>query len=145
MKKVFFAAIVAVTLATSSFAADTKVNDRVAYSFKNDFAKAQSVKWGTAGKYVSATFVENNETVKAFYSVAGDLVGTSRSIGVDQLPMSAKRLLGKKYSDHAVKEAITFEQEGEITYYVSVENDKQSVILEVKNGLASIFKKTSKI
>jgi hypothetical protein len=145
MKKFFTAALIAVTLTTSAFASDVnKVSDKTVAHFNREFENAQDVSWSVKPTFVKASFLRENQRVEAFYDYQGQLIGCSHAIGLDNLPTSAKRAFAKKYADYTVKEAIQFDGIEATEYYISAENEKQSVVLRVANGFLSVYKKTIK-
>ena len=145
MKKLFIAALLTITVVTSAFASDEKrMNVNVLRSFQTQFEGAENVKWSTNLKYIKATFEVDGEKSDAFYDLDGAFIGSSKKITLDDLPVQAKRTFAKKYSDHTVKEAIKFDGVEETAYFVSAENEKQSVILKITGAGVSVFKKTAK-
>jgi hypothetical protein len=63
---------------------------------------------------------------------------------LDKIPTAAKRAIAKKYADYTVREAIKFDSVDEIAYFISVENEKKSIILKVLNDSVSVYKTTNK-
>jgi len=145
MKKLFIAALLTISVATTAFAADEKkVNVRVMNTFNTEFENAENVTWTVKTNFVKASFVMDGQRVDAFYDFNGESIGRSQGISLDDLPLSAKRTYAKKYADYIVKEAIKFDGVDESAYYVSAENDKHSVILKITNAGIGVFKKTAK-
>ena len=145
MKKLFIAALLTLTLATSAFAADDKkVSVKIRNSFNTEFGDLDNVQWTVKANFVKASFEVEGEKVDAFYDLNGESLGQSRKISLDKLPVQAKRSFAKKYSDYTVKEAIRFDGVDESAYFISAENDKQSVILKATATGISVFKKTIK-
>jgi hypothetical protein len=141
MKRLFLSAIMATTLISTSFANETKINSRVSSNFKNQFAEANNVEWTSKQDFFKANFTEDGKSREAFYNNNGELISTSTQINIDDLPASTKRAFAKKYDGYVVKEAIKMDSNDESAYYISVENDKQSLILKVLDGTILIFKK----
>ena len=145
MKKLLLAAFITISLVSSAFAEpEFKVNDRVLADFKGKFKAAEQVRWDVTADYAKAVFVENNTNIEVFYNSVGNFIGTSQAISLDNVPTAAKRSLAKRYADYTAKEAIKFESEEETAYYISVENDKRSLVLKIVSGSVSIFKNTVK-
>lgn len=142
MKRLFISALLALTLGTSTFAAEgNKVNFTVLNNFKAQFKDVSEVQWKSIKGYTKATFVLNNKKMEAFYNPDGEMVGTSQAISLDELPINAKRSFAKKIEGYTVKEAIRFEGKEESAYFISAENEKGSVILQVEdNGSVSMKK-----
>ena len=83
--------------------------------------------------------------MQAFYN-EGELVATSRAISYQQLPSRAVTTLQSKYSNYTTTEVIELDHNVEgSTYYVSLENNSQKVVVKVSTtGDVSVFKKSAK-
>jgi len=149
MKKLpmFFAAA-ALLFATSAFATGgpEKVSPKVKAAFEQNFTSAKNVSWEKADDFYFAYFELNTKDVAAAYNEKGELVGTSRVISADQIPLSVSMAIAEKYQGYVVaKVATEITYEGQTSYYVNVENNKQ--ILKLKcdaNADISIDTKTKK-
>lgn len=145
MKKLFITTLLAVSLAASAFAKDVTVNVAAERNFKVEFKNAANVTWTATVDYTKASFILNNEKMEAYYSPEGEMIATSKSIAVESLPVSAKRTIAKKLEGYTVREAISFEGSNESSYFISADNNKESIILKVlSNGQVSIFERSSK-
>ena len=134
MKKLFISALLAITVAASSFAAgENTVNFAALKNFKGEFKKASDVQWSSAENYTMATFTLNNVRTQALYTPEGEFIGTNQAINLEELPVNAKRKFAKKYEGYTVKEAIRFEGSKEKAYYISAKDGKGSVILKVED------------
>ncbi|WP_018613783.1 hypothetical protein [Segetibacter koreensis] len=142
MRKLFTAVVLALTIATSAFAAGgNKVNFFAQNSFESEFKNASNVQWTSAPDFLKATFVQNNQKKEAFYNSDGQLIATSRTADLSELPVKAKRTFAKKLEGYTVKEAIRFEGIDENAYYISAENEKGSVIFKIEdNGFVTVKK-----
>ncbi len=143
MKKLFIAALLAITVAASSFAAEgNKVSFAALNNFASQFKKGSNVQWTTVENYTKATFTLNDIRTEALYTPEGDFIGTNQAVTLEELPVNAKRAFAKKYDGYTLKEAIRFEGTEESAYFISAENEKGSVILKVEdNGFMSTVKK----
>jgi hypothetical protein len=147
MKKLLFSALIAVSLFSSAFAAsgeNKKVSLHIIKAFESNFLEAENVTWKVNEKFAKATFVLNNVTTDAFYSPSGEFIGTSQAIALNKIPTAAKRATAKKYADYTVREAIKFDSVDETAYFISVENEKKSIILKVLNYSVSVYNTTNK-
>ncbi len=142
MKKLFFAALIATTFASTAFATDAnKINYRVMTAFKSEYRNVGNVEWTLKAFYAKATFQQNGEIIEAFFNLDGERIGSSRHIAIDELPTSAKRQFAKLYAGYDVKEVIKFEGVEENAYFISADNEKRSVILKVDSTESiSLFK-----
>lgn len=144
MKKLFFAALLAIAVASSAFAGSTNVNVKVLNNFKTTFAKASEISWTSTDDYAKAVFTIDNVKMEAFFNIDGELIGTSKNITLDELPVNAKRTFAKRFSGYTVKETIHFDGADESAYYISADNASESVIVKVARNEVSTFKKTKK-
>lgn len=145
MKKLLLTAFMAVSLIVSAFAGPAKrVNSFVANSFASDFKNVSNADWSINSSYAKATFVLNNVKTEAFYRPDGEFIGSSQAIAINDLPIAAKRSFAKKYGNYVVKEAIKFDGKEENAFFISAENEKQSVILKADNFGISVYSVSSK-
>jgi len=145
MKKLIFAALIAVSVATSAFA-NVTVSSKVTDSFKSDFTNATNVTWTVGSNFAKAVFVLEGERMEAFYNLDGTSIGVSKAIALDKLPKNSVRTITKKYPfpPYALKSCIEFvNADGEKQYFVSLEEEgKTKLILEIfENGSVELFKK----
>lgn len=146
MKKSILAALLSLSLVTTAFATgESKISYFILNSFNRDFKEATNVKWTSKTGLAEASFILNNRKTDVFYNSNGSLFAISKTIELDELPVSAKRAFAKKFEGYLVKEAIKYEESEERSYYISAENEKESVIIKVdQNEQLSIFKKSKK-
>jgi hypothetical protein len=145
MKKLLFTALIAVSFMSSAFAYPVNfVSNDIINSFQGSFPKATNVQWDVNAHFAKATFVTDHLNTEAYYSLNGEFIGTSHAVTIDNLPTWAKRRFAKKYGSYIVKEAIQFDGVEETAYFISAENENQTVIIKAVDGVIGIFKKTSK-
>lgn len=132
MKKLFIAALIVVAAGTSAFATDvTKVDYKVKSSFEAKFYGAENVNWSARENYLKASFTLAGESVEAFFNAEGELIGSSRKLDFQRLPLNAIQKIKKDFADYKVVETIEFDLDGDRSYYVSLENGQKSQILQV--------------
>jgi opacity protein-like surface antigen len=146
MKKIFFAALIATTVFTSAFAADTKkISARILHNFKYEYSNAADVNWTLRPNFAKASFTMDGKPTEAFYDLNGELIGTSEPITLNDLPVSAKRAIAKRYAGYDITEAIRFDGKAENAYYISAENEKEKVIVRVgEDEVVTVFDRTKK-
>lgn len=142
MKKFFIAAVLAVSVAGSAFAADAaKLSYRVKSAFETKFQGAKEISWTVREDFAKASFTLSGEKVEAFFSTDGDLIATTRKVQYGTLPINALQKIQKKYPDAKVEDSIEFEQDGDKNYFVALHNKGQKQILQVSlYGNVSVFK-----
>ncbi|MBK8522096.1 MAG: hypothetical protein WAT20_14755 [Ferruginibacter sp.] len=138
----------------SSFATETnnvspdpeKVTPVVKAAFANDFSKATLVKWDKTDEFYFASFLLNNVKVDAAYTENGELIGTSRRIAADQMPLSISVALAENYNGYDVDNSVVELTHQSVTrYYVTVSSKTQTVKLKCySNGELEVESKTKK-
>lgn len=146
MKNLFIAALLAVSLTTTAFATDeNKISVSIRQNFRNEFKGIDKVDWTLKRDFVKASFVLNGEKVEAFYDFKGDKIGTSHHITLADLPLTARRMIAKKYAGYNITEAVEFNSPEEDCFYISADNEKERLVLKITdNSSVSTFKKTRK-
>ena len=133
--------------ATSAFAmGGENVSAKVKAAFENDFSKAKKVNWEKADDFYFVSFTLNEVNVDAAYNESGELVGTSRRISAELMPLSISLAIAEKYADYQLdKTAIELTYEGLTRYYINVENKSQVFKLKCySNGTIEVERKIKK-
>jgi hypothetical protein len=145
MKKLFFAALVAVSVSASAFAQDVnQIDEKAVENFESAFAGASNVEWMSKEKFSKASFKQNEQKIEVFYDSEGEFIATTKQIKMDEVPTFAKRTFAKNYADYTVKEAFKFQADDEEAYYISAENEKEIVVVKVNGGSFSTYSRTAK-
>ncbi len=146
MKKSLILATAAILIAASSFASPVTGpdNKKAAEVFNKVFANAKSVQWEENSKFLSATFQLNGAYLSAHFSPTAELIGVSRNITSNQLPLHLFGQLKKNYSGYWITELFEYATKDEDSYYITLENADQILILKGSNYGLTTYKKTSK-
>ena len=147
MKRTILAmAVTLIVGLTSAFANKNEgVNQQAVASFNKDFASAKNVIWQQEKDYVKAIFTMNNQVMFAYYNENGELLGVTRNILSDHLPIQLLADLRKNYSDYWISDLFEIASENQTTYYISIENAGKSVVLKSNDyNEWTVYKKTKK-
>jgi hypothetical protein len=147
MKKLFIAALIVVVTGTSAFAIDKSIaNFKVKSSFDAQFSSAENVNWTAKENYIKASFTLAGEPIEAFYNPTdGELIGVSRKVEFNKLPLSAVQKIKKEYAAYKVTDSIEFDNDTEKAYYVSLEDGGKKKILVVSlYGTVNVYKEVRK-
>ncbi len=148
MKKLSTILAAALLLTTSVFAAKDpeKVNAAVKKAFAQQFSAASDIIWEKKSDFYFVYFKLNDKDLSAAYNESGELVGASKIIKTEELPMYVTMAVSEKYCGYSVaKTATEITYEGNTSYYITVENEKQ--VLKLKcfgNGEINVESKTKK-
>lgn len=148
MKKltgIFLAIAIIITASSFTVNADT-VSTKIQTAFKSNFAFASEVSWKKLNGLYCANFKVNTQNVSATYNESGELVAASRTLNLEQLPLAVIVALKSKlpnYTFDTVASEIT--SDGQNSYFVKAENDKNVTVLKVTgNTTINIESKTRK-
>ncbi len=145
MKKLIFTVIVAVSLslsASSQIAYPT--NQNAIGNFESNFTNVSNVKWVVQETFTKAFFTQGGRNFQAYYDVAGDFIGTTNEVDMEDLPLFVKRAVEKNYSDYKVQDAFELVTQNTSAYFISIENDFNKLVLKVENGAISVYDKSAK-
>ncbi|MBS1596627.1 MAG: hypothetical protein JST75_00270 [Bacteroidetes bacterium] len=147
MKKTILAlAVMLTTGLTSAFAnKGEEVNKSALTSFHRDFLSAKNVSWQQQKDYAKATFSLNDHVMFAYYNDQGELLAVVRNILSDKLPIRLLTEIKNDYSNYWISELFEMATEDQTTYYVTIENGDERIILK-SQGLDqwSVYKKEKK-
>jgi hypothetical protein len=133
MKKMMLTLAIAVST-LSAFAGEVEVNPKVLNAFNNEFKTAKNVEWSVGTDYFRATFTYNDKHVYAYYDVNGELLGLSRFISPDDLPLALQGNLKKTYGDYWISDLFEVANDEGTTYYVTVEDADAKIVLKATDG-----------
>ncbi|MCW3081373.1 hypothetical protein [Segetibacter sp.] len=127
MKKILFAIMLSLFIIGSAFAVPGYINPPI--------SESERLKKG----------LEQTVGVRSFFNASEQKMGDSQKTGENQLPVPAKRTFAKMFNGYTIKQAVrSTESEGEC-FYISAENDKESIIVKIDETLdVSIFTKCQK-
>lgn len=145
MKNFLTAALLFITVSSSAFTNPGAINSVILRNFENEFGSVSDVIWTERKEFIKAAFKLRDQSMEAIFSLDGDIIAICKSITLDDLPVNAKRNFARKFDGYTVTEAIRFEGADEGAYYISAENQKESVIVKVADtNYVTVFKKTKK-
>jgi len=142
-KKVSIIALMVITIASSAFAGDNKLDFKGADAFKRSFPQASEVSYTVKKDFTEVNFTWHNLKLQAFFDRMGNYIGLSRDISVKDLPLSYVININRQYKGFDITEAIEFDHsENGLSYYVTVVKDDRKYVLNVAtDGSISVFKK----
>ncbi len=142
--------LLVVTLSiTSLFANNSKnrnnIDERVEKSFKKTFASAQQESWSRVNNLNKVQFNLNGQVLFAYLDDEGTLVGVYRNILSTQLPISLMTEIKEEYSEYWISTLFEVANEGTTTYYITLENAGQQLVLKSENSSSwSVFSRNKK-
>ena len=147
MKKILLSAAFALSLVINSLFATgvPDINAKALTAFNNQFTNATDVEWSSASDFYKATFLYNSNYVTAYYNTEGDFVATIRNITSSNLPLMLQTKLKNNYSDYWVTNLYELSKNEGTSYYITLENADQKIILKSAGDFDwTIHKKSNK-
>lgn len=146
MKHLFITLTIACALlVNSTFANDEKISNNIIASFQSSFKDASEVNWSRINDLYVATFTMQNQKASAYYNAQGNLIATGRYITYQQVPIALFASLQEKAKGYHITGIMEVSNEDGIHYYVSLENEKQTIQLKsIALNNWSLYKKMRK-
>jgi hypothetical protein len=146
MKKILLSVAFMMSLGVATvFAGTPDVNAKALESFKDQFPTAIETEWSSASDYYKVNFVYNDNHVSAYYSLEGEFLATLRHISSVNLPMLLQTSLKNNYSNYWISDLYELAKYDGISYYVTIENADQKIILKSTGSGWTVHKKTGKV
>lgn len=111
-----------------------EVDARVLNAFKKEFATAKDIIWTLAPDYYQASFVYNEQHITAYYNTEGELLGLARFVSPVDLPMALQADLKRNYQSYWISNLFEAATKEGTTYYITIEDADQSVVLKSANA-----------
>lgn len=132
-KIVLFTLMLMLSFSSSFAGTSTGVDERIANSFKKDFAGAQDVKWEKSNDFAKATFTLSGQVMFAYYSEQGTLIAVTRNITSSQLPLGLMTDLKNNYREYWISDLFEIAANNETSYYITLQNGDYTLVLK-SNG-----------
>ncbi len=145
MKKLFVF-LTAVVITASSWASPIE-NKKIIAAFEKEFTGATDVQWSSGKDEVFlATFLLNNEKMRAWFTMDGDVLAIQRDVKKDQLTYLSAKTLITLAEQQKILSIAEVNKEGDMYYLVYTENDKYKSLYKLTpaGSLSRLDKKKKK-
>ncbi len=145
MKKIFFTAVTALFTLALFAAEPVSINEKVLQAFQKSFKHAQDVSWHEYDTHYEVKFTHYTVDSRITYDTEGNILKTIRYYGEDQLPLFVRAKFQKEYKDKKVFGVTELAEEGQLDYYVILEDAKNWIYVKCDVvGNMSVYKKYRK-
>ncbi len=145
MKKIFLTAVTTLFTFVLFAAEPVSINEKVLQAFQKSFKHAQDVSWHEYNTHYEVKFTHNAVDSRITYDTEGNILKTIRYYGEDQLPLFLRAKLQKQYKDKKVFGVTELAEEGQLDYYVILEDEKNWIHVKCDAvGSMSVYKKYKK-
>ena len=126
-------------------AAPDKINRMVSNSFKTDFNNAEILSYTMSHNVINLTFITNGLVMHAFYTDNGELLGITRNILTNQLPIALLLKFRQDYQGFWVTDLFEATNQEDHNYFITLENSETRIVLKsTDDSNWEIYKKTIK-
>lgn len=136
--------IVALFIGTTSASNKSDIPSPVLSAFNQEYVNASAISWVEGANWFKASFTVNGEYLTAYYNTLGETIGVSRNITTSQLPVSLLKEVKENYAGYWVSDLFELALNEDNTYYITLENADETIVLEGHEGYWSYYKKTKK-
>ena len=144
MKKMILTLAIAVS-SLAAFAGEDNVSRKVLDAFKTEFKTVMDVEWTTGSDYYKASFTYNEKHVFAYYNMGGDLLGLTRYISPNDLPLNLQISLKNNSNGYWISDLFEVAKNETTSYYITLENaDSKMVLRSISGGNWEEFKTVKK-
>lgn len=146
MKKQTLLLALIVALSFGSVSANNKsdIPSTVLSAFNQEYVNASAISWVEGANWFKASFQVDGVYLTAYYNSLGETIGVSRNITTAQLPISLMKEVKENYADYWVSDLFELSLNEDNTYYITLENADETIVLEGHDGYWSYYKKTKK-
>ena len=146
MKKQTFLLILIAALSFGTASANTKsdIPSTVLSAFNQEYVNASAISWVEGANWFKASFKVDGVYLTAYYNTLGETIGVSRNITTSQLPLSLLKDVKENYADYWISDLFELALNDDTTYYITLENADETIVLEGHDGYWSYYKKTKK-
>ena len=145
MKNFFFTLIAVASFGSFQLQAqEMPVSAAVVNAFHSSFRHASDVQWKDAGSYSKADFNLNGQYVSAFYDQQANLKAVTKNISPVQLPVTLQASLKRSYEEYWISELFELSDQNGTSYYATVENGDNKIVLKSIGSDWSTYKKSRK-
>lgn len=110
--------------------------------FMRDFPDATNVVWDTKD-LDKATFILNGKTMRAYYDLDNELIGTVTDASYSDLPASATKFIEKHYGEYTPEQVLYFDDnqfnDTDMTLYGSPFDDEDNYFVEMHGANKTII------
>lgn len=133
-----FVSTVALAIPEESVSASVKT------AFRSAFSNATAVKWDKVDNFYFATFKLDKKEVNVAYSEAGEMVGSSELLSLNDIPVMTRIGLREQFSNYSISPQVyRISCNGETIFYVTAVNEKRVLKLKCDSeGAISVLQRT---
>ena len=130
---------------TTSFAANTRGNEKAATSFHKEFKQAEVLATDAGKGYTKITFKLSGVILFAFYNDNGELLAVTHNIRCSELPINLLMQVKREHPDCWVTDCFEFDANGSSSYFITLENADIKLTLHSNGNDWDTYNRTIKI
>jgi len=134
MKKIMITLMLASAVMTNVFGSEDKVSPQVLQAFNSKFQKAHTITWTAAGNYYQASFNYSGNWMYARYTKDGKFISVTRNVNSAELPFYLQNSIKNRHAGYWISDVVEESNKSGFTYYITLENADQKIVLKSKSG-----------
>jgi len=109
---------------------EKEINERVKASFHREFVDAEEVQWVDMESYILVNFKVVNQALSAYFDPEGELLGVTRNISSDHLPIGLLLELRSKYASYWITGLLEMSERESSFYFATINNGDREIVLK---------------
>ncbi|MBA2562057.1 MAG: PepSY-like domain-containing protein [Chitinophagaceae bacterium] len=123
---------------------NSDIPGRILNEFKKEFVQASNVNWETKATHYKVKFSLDEQNIEAFFSLEGNLLGVTRNMSFNHLPLHLQKDIKEKYVGYWITDLFELSTDNGTEYVITFENADEQISLKGMTMNWDIFKKTDK-
>ena len=144
MKHLFLSLLASALFGLNTFASESPVTNVVLSSFQKTFGNTKEVYWSVKNDVFKADFVYNDQYIAAYYDESGNILALTRNVLSTQLPILLENSLKEGRDGYWIADLVEYSTEEGTTYYATLENGDEKVVLKSSQNDWTVTKKVKK-
>ena len=147
MKKLLFAAALFIATGIStrvSAATAAHLPADIQQAFTKNHPQVELMGWEENEAFFTLNFIQDEKYWKEFYTQDGEKIGWSRNIGAFELPAVLFESIQNNYADFWITDLFVIHLNDECSYYLTLENADEKIVLKNDDNNWTAFKSTLK-
>ncbi len=108
----------------------SEIPNQILNEFKKEFVQASNVNWETKANHYKVKFNLNEQNIEAFYSLEGNLLGVTRNMSFNQLPLHLQKDIKEKYVGYSITDLFELSTANGTEYVITFENGSKKISLK---------------
>ncbi len=106
------------------------IPNRILKEFNKEYVQASNASWEIKATYYKVKFILNEQSIEAFYSFEGNVMGVTRNITFNNLPLHLQKEIKEKYTGYKITNLFELSTDNGTEYVITFENHQERISLK---------------